>query len=269
MKKIGTQIKYALNNFNGVSLLYMILFTVVFMWLICVAKRNNAGIINLFTFVFLLLSAALFILLSDTVPSYFYFAIIVAIVLIYVVLFATEMKRSIYSFGNNKDLDVKHNDNYKIKVTDEKCIESLTKSIQNMSKNRVGALIILANNNFPSTILDSGVRLNSDISSALIESVFFPNTPLHDGAMIICGTQIIAAGCFLPLTQETNIPKDLGTRHRAGIGITETVNVTSVIVSEETGVISIVNGGKIVRYVNSEVLGKTLSDYYWQSKEEL
>ena len=267
MKGIGKQIKYAFENFSGVSLLYMILFTAIFMWMICVARKNNAGIVNLFTFILLLLSAALFIVAGF--PSYIYLAIIVVIVLIYVILFATEMKRAIYSFGNNKTLDVKHNDNYKIKVTDEKCIESLTKSIQNMSKNRVAALIILANNNFPSTILDSGVRLNSDISSALIESVFFPNTPLHDGAMVICGTQIIAAGCFLPLTQETNIPKDLGTRHRAGIGITETVNVTSIIVSEETGVISIVNGGKIVRYVNSEVLSKTLSDYYWQSKEEL
>lgn len=267
MKEVGKQIEYAFENFSGVSLFYMVLLTAVFMWLICVAKKNNASIVNFFTFIFLLLVSALFVI--SGIPGYFFFVIIGVVVLIYVVLFATEMKRFIYSFGNNKALDVKHNDNYKIKVTDEKCIESLTKSIQNMSKNRVGALIILANNNFPSTILDSGVRLNSDISSALIESVFFPNTPLHDGAMVISGTQIIAAGCFLPLTQETNIPKDLGTRHRAGIGITETVNVTSIIVSEETGVISIVNGGKIVRYVNSEVLSKTLNDYYWQSKEEL
>ena len=109
MKGIGKQIKYAFENFSGVSLLYMILFTAIFMWMICVARKNNAGIVNLFTFIFLLLSAALFIVAGF--PSYIYLAIIVAIVLIYVILFATEMKRAIYSFGNNKKLDVKHNDN--------------------------------------------------------------------------------------------------------------------------------------------------------------
>lgn len=267
MKLIGKQIKYAFENFDGVSLVCMIVLTAVFMWMICVANKNNAKILNLFTFILFVLTSALFIV--SQIPAQLFLIVIAILILTYVVLFATEIKRTLYSFGENKTLDIKHNDNYKIKITDEKCIESLTKSIQNMSKNRVGALIILANNNFPSTILDTGVRINSDISSALIESIFFPNTPLHDGAMVICGPQIIAAGCFLPLTQETNIPKDLGTRHRAGIGITETVNVTSIIVSEETGVISIVSGGKIVRYVNSEILGKTLSDYYWQSKEEL
>ena len=106
--------------------------------------------------------------------------------------------------------------------------------------------------------------VDSDISSALIESIFFPKTPLHDGAMIINGTKILASGCFLPLSQETNIPKELGTRHRAGIGITETINVTALIVSEETGIISIAQSGKIKRYADSEMLRQTLKEYYWQ-----
>ena len=117
--------------------------------------------------------------------------------------------------------------------------------------------------------------MDARISSALIESVFFPKTPLHDGALIINGTRVQAAGCFLPLSQEYNHPKELGTRHRAGIGITETrhragigitetVNVTSIIVSEETGIISIAQGGKIKRYADSEMLNQTLKEYYWQ-----
>ena len=133
-----------------------------------------------------------------------------------------------------------------------------------MSKNDVGAIIILANGNMPKTIIDSGVIIDSEISSALIESIFFPKTPLHDGAMVINGSKVHAAGCFLPLSQEVNLPKELGTRHRAGIGITETISVTSLIVSEETGIISIAQGGKIKRYVDSEMLRQALKEYYWQ-----
>ena len=133
-----------------------------------------------------------------------------------------------------------------------------------MSKNDIGALIVLSNGNVPNQILDSGVRLNCDISSQLIESVFFPKTPLHDGALIINGTKIVAAGCFLPLTQKENLPKELGSRHRAGIGITETIDVTSLIVSEETGIISTVKAGKITRYADTEMLKNALSKFYWQ-----
>ena len=164
--------------------------------------------------------------------------------------------------------ELKHNervsyDNEKV----ENCISEIIKALQNMSKNDVGAIIILSNGNVPSQILDSGVRLESDISSELIESVFFPKTPLHDGAMIINDTKIEAAGCFLPLSQNLdNIPKGLGTRHRAGIGVTETIDVVSLIVSEETGIISIARGGKITRYADTEMLKKTLNKYYWQGQ---
>ena len=86
--------------------------------------------------------------------------------------------------------------------------------------------------------------------------------------MIINGTKIVSAGCFLPLSHNVdNIPKDLGTRHRAGIGVTETIDVISFIVSEETGIISVAREGKITRYADSEVLRKTLTKYYWQELE--
>ena len=131
-----------------------------------------------------------------------------------------------------------------------------------MSKNDVGAIIVLSTGNVPNQILDSGVRLDSDISSALIESVFFPNTPLHDGAMIINGTKIVAAGCFLPLSQNIDkIPKDLGTRHRAGIGVTETIDVMSFIVSEETGNISVTISGHIDTAISLDRLREVLDRY--------
>ena len=115
---------------------------------------------------------------------------------------------------------------------------------------------MLSNENVPAQILESGTRLNSDISAELIEGIFIPKAPLHDGAMIVSGTKIVAAGCFLPISEAENIPKDLGTRHRAAIGITEMIDVTVLIVSEETG--------KMKRYADTEMLKNTLKRFYWQ-----
>ena len=143
-------------------------------------------------------------------------------------------------------------------------INEIIKALQTMSKNDIGAILVLSNTKIPDNIISSGVKLNADISSALIESVFFPKTPLHDGALILQNDKILSAGCFLPLSQEVNLPKELGTRHRAGIGITEMINVTAIIVSEETGIISIAQGGKITRYADSEMLRKVLKEFYWQ-----
>ena len=177
-----------------------------------------------------------------------------------VVLFSTEIKRTIWQgrFGEHKHGDSGSN------FDADAAIEEIIKAIQNMSKNDVGALIILSNGNLPAGVLESGVYLNADISAQLIESIFFPKSALHDGALILKDTRIQAAGCFLPLAQEFNLSKDLGSRHRAGIGLTETVNVTAIIVSEETGIISIAKGGKIIRFVDTNVLRETLKDFYWQ-----
>ena len=87
---------------------------------------------------------------------------------------------------------------------------------------------------------------------------------MHDGALVIHGHKIQAAGCFLPLTQKTSYPKEYGTRHRAGIGITEVANVISLVVSEETGIISIIKQGNVTRYADADMLADALKDYYWQ-----
>ena len=178
-------------------------------------------------------------------------------------LFSQEIKRSLY---NSRKQHV-HSGNAVVwnKPETEACIEAIIKALQNMSKNDMGALVVLSNGNLPKQILESGTKLDADISQALIEGVFFPKAPLHDGAMIIDEHKIVAAGCFLPLTQNNEkYPKDLGTRHRAGIGITEVTNVTSLIVSEETGIISIVKQGKVTRYADYNMLRAVLQEYYWK-----
>lgn len=259
-----TLIEKIVNFFKTMEFVHgveLVLFAVAFFFIFNVLRKNNAKLIIVLFVLFTLVIACLTYLLD--LPAYAVIITFGCFALAVVILFATEIKRTVWAMSL-KGSDAKNWDSGAIKENAKECINEIIKAVQSMSKNNVGAIIILANSNIPSAILDSGVPLNSDISSALIESIFFPKTPLHDGAMIINGTKVQAAGCFLPLSQEINLPKDLGTRHRAGIGITETINVTAIIVSEETGVISVAHSGKLKRYADTEMLKNTLKSFYWQ-----
>lgn len=229
-------------------------------------KNNSRALVTMFTLV--LLTGAVIIFFSPEINSSVFLVLPALFFVLVIILYSVEIKRIILAKSSGKSVELKHS----TKVYDEEkiqnCISEIIKATINMSKNDVGAILILSSGNISSQIIDSGVKLDSDISSELIESVFFPKTPLHDGAMIINDMKIVAAGCFLPLSQNIdNIPKDLGTRHRAGIGITETMDVVSIIVSEENGIISIAKEGKITRYADAEALRKTLTNYYWQDIE--
>ena len=124
-------------------------------------------------------------------------------------------------------------------------IDALVKACTNMSDIKQGALILLTRKNDLDDIVATGVVVNADISNPLIENIFFKNSPLHDGAMVIRHNRITAARCILPVTQKTNIPGHYGLRHRAAIGVTEVNDCIAVVVSEETGTISMVTGGEI------------------------
>lgn len=246
----------------------VICFTVLYFFVIRFLVRQEATDVVLI-FVFTLVLSAGVIALLDVIHNVIYLCVPAISIMIILCLYSVEVKRSIWAKRNTKFFDVKKSEGVRVDVEKTHfCINEIIKALQNMSKNDVGAIIVLSTGNVPSQIIDSGVKLESDISSQLIESVFFPKTPLHDGAMIINGTKIVAAGCFLPLSQKSdNIPKDLGTRHRAGIGVTETIDVISFIVSEETGIISVARGGKITRYADAEILKTVLNKYYWQELE--
>ena len=127
-----------------------------------------------------------------------------------------------------------------------------------LSEERVGALIILEQKTGLGDIINTGTKINGDVSSALLQNIFVVNTPLHDGATIIRNDKIIASGCFLPLTNDDKLNKQLGTRHRAGIGITEITDCLTIIVSEETGVISLAINGRLLRNYDKEKLRNVL-----------
>lgn len=196
---------------------------------------------------------------------YLYFLLILSAFML--IMFNVEIKKSLWDSHTDKTTlneMISAKDSAPGTESAERCIADIIRALQNMSKNNVGALIVLSKGNLPKQVLQSGVRTDADISTQLIEGIFFPKAPLHDGAMILKGHKIQAAGCFLPLTQKTNYPKDFGTRHRAGIGITEVANVVSLVVSEETGIISIIKQGNVQRYADYDMLLSALRDYYWQ-----
>ena len=150
-------------------------------------------------------------------------------------------------------------------MTEEKLTDSaneIVRACQNMAKNDIGALIIIARSAVPPHLLDTGTALNANISAGLLESIFSTKGPLHDGAVVIKADKLLSAACFLPLSQEVGIAKELGTRHRAAIGITEESDVFAIVVSEETGIISVVSGGQIKRYMTPEKLYEEIKMAY-------
>ena len=140
-------------------------------------------------------------------------------------------------------------------------LEILT-ACQDMAKQDVGAIILITGaNEFPKSILETGTSLNATLSAGLLESIFNTKAPLHDGAVVVKGNKILSAGCFLPLTQKL-VNKEMGTRHRAAIGITEECDCLAIVVSEETGIISIVKNGDIKRYITMEKLKEEVERAY-------
>lgn len=134
----------------------------------------------------------------------------------------------------------------------ERIIGALSKSVNYMAKRRIGALISIEKETGLSEYVETGTSLNSDLSSELLINIFIPNAPLHDGAVIIQSNKIAAAGCYLPLSESPFISKDLGTRHRAAIGLSEVTDAITIIVSEETGAISLATDSDLYRDISIE-----------------
>ena len=144
----------------------------------------------------------------------------------------------------------------------ERHVTEIVKALNDMSRKKIGALIVLERSTKLGDIIESGTVVDAEISSQLIENIFEPNTPLHDGAMIIRDERITAAACILQLSDDYSISRELGTRHRAALGITETTDAVSLIVSEETGVISMAREGKLTRYLDTKSLTILLTELF-------
>src|SRR6267378_885051 len=168
-----------------------------------------------------------------------------------IVLFQTEIRQALINFGNRFRLPFarRHHGQFGEGVYDEIVLAATT-----LASLKTGALIVIERNVGLKNVTDGGVKLNAELSYDLLVSIFNPTAPLHDGAVVVQRHRIAAASCFLPLTLNPRLSKDLGTRHRAAIGVTEDTDAVAVVVSEETGLISFVQAGEIKRGLDATKL---------------
>ena len=237
----------------------LVAFAVLFYLAVKILKANQGGkvIARLCAAVVVFGAACSF---SDNISSQTLLILIFISIIVVVTMFNVEIKRGMLDSGARR-----HAPHSEMTVGHiEKIIREVIRAVQDMSKTNTGALIVLSNQNLPEGIISSGTVVNADITSPMIEAVFYPKAPLHDGAMIIEGDKIHAAGCFLPIIQNDNLPQELGSRHRAALGVTSVASVTAIVVSEETGIITIVKNGEVrKRYASDADLKNALSQYYW------
>lgn len=180
-------------------------------------------------------------------------------ILAVIILFQPELRRALEELGRKKilaDVIIRDDKNVKNDKLSAETIQELVAASIEMSKNKTGALIVVEQEVALGEYVSTGINVDAAISKQLIVNIFEHNTPLHDGAVIIRNNRIIAATCYLPLTGRSDLNKDLGTRHRAAVGISEVSDSITIIVSEETGAISVAQGGALTSNLDPETLRK-------------
>lgn len=181
------------------------------------------------------------------------------------IVFQPELRRTLERLGEGKFLFEKRMDLDKKQAQD--VVDELVKASLELSRTKTGALLVIEREMGLNDISATGIKIDALITSEFLLNVFIPNTPLHDGAAVIRGNRLIAAGCYLPLTEKPGLPKELGTRHRAAIGISEQCDALVLIVSEETGTISVAENGGITRSLNGETLAKKIGPAFFNRRQ--
>lgn len=171
------------------------------------------------------------------------------------IVFQPELRRALEQLGRGKLFS-------KTDFLDEEAaanlIDSISKAVIVLAQNKIGALIVIERETGLNDYIETGIKVDGLVSSEFLINIFIPNTPLHDGAAILRGNRVMAAGCLLPLTEDRSLNKELGTRHRAAIGISEQTDAMVIVVSEETGVISVAYSGRLKRHLDTESLQEKL-----------
>ncbi|MCM0606092.1 MAG: diadenylate cyclase CdaA [Xanthomonadaceae bacterium] len=175
------------------------------------------------------------------------------LILIVIVLFQDDLRRALTHVGRNPFFAGTTD------IEEREMIEEVARSASRMAKERIGALIVIERETGLKNFIDTGSYIDSKVKSELIYSIFVPNSPIHDGAVILTNGRIAAAGCFLPLSKDPNIDKRYGTRHRAALGLTEDTDAVVVLVSEEAGEAHLVKNGKLMTNLNEAELIQSLS----------
>jgi diadenylate cyclase len=185
--------------------------------------------------------------------------------IVLMILFQPELRRALEQLGRGAKID------HIVDSQDDggRIVYELSQAVQTLSQRRVGALVVFEQKTGLRDFIETGTTIDSRISGPLLVNLFEPNTPLHDGAVIIRGNRIMAAGCVLSLSENSSLGRDLGTRHRAGLGVTESTDAVVLIVSEETGIISLAQAGRLTRHLDGESLLEVLNEIYKSDRVNL
>ena len=176
------------------------------------------------------------------------------------IVFQPELRRVLEYLGRSRFFTKSFIEIEKEKTNET--VEEIVEAVASLARQKIGALIVLERETGLNEVVETGSKIEGFVSSGLLINIFIPNTPLHDGAVIIKENTLKAAGCFLPLTDNINLSKDLGTRHRAALGISEKSDSVAIIVSEETGAISVADNGSLSRYLDIKTLRTILTNIY-------
>ena len=206
--------------------------------------------------------------LNFTVINYILRNIMQVGLFIIVVIFQPELRNVLERVGRSKVGNLF--DFSAIQLSEDKVqniIDELVNATVSLSHTKTGALIVLEREIRLGDFVNTGAMLNAEITAALLENIFVPKTPLHDGAVIVRNDRIYSAGCVLPLTSNTNLSRELGTRHRAALGVSEVSDAVVIVVSEETGKISIAINGTLTRNLNEQTLKKAIERAFERNKK--
>lgn len=238
----------------------ILLITCIFYWLF-ILIRGTRAVQGLKVLAFLIIASFGAHLLQLYTIDWILQSLWTLLPLAFVILFQPELRQVIGEIDKNYILR-------KFFKQENKLIPKIVKAVMSLSNEHLGALIVLAQNISLKNYIETGVRINAEVSYELLKTIFIPNGPLHDGAVIIQGEKIIAASCVLPLTQNPDVIIPFGTRHRAALGLSEETDALVLVVSEETGSISIALDGKIRSQLDEENLTEMLTLYEAEEESE-
>lgn len=189
-----------------------------------------------------------------------------------IIVFQPELRRALEQLGQKKiisAINIFDDQKEKNERFSERTVAQIISATFDLAREKTGALIVIERDVMLVEYVSTGITLDADISSQLLINIFEHNTPLHDGAVIVRGNKIVSATCYLPLSDNIHLSKELGTRHRAGIGVSEVSDSLTVIVSEETGKVSIASGGRVTRNVSKETLKNKLEEIQLKTAEPM
>lgn len=247
------------HRLGAIDILDILIVAVIIYELLLLTRhtRGSALLKGLFLlFVIMILSN----LIGLTSLNWLILAILQNGALVLVILFQPELRKALERMGRSRLMTKGNKRNGE--DSRDRVIAEILQTATDLSRRKVGALIVFERQTGLEDVIETGTRLNAEISAPLLENIFEPNTPLHDGAVVIRDDQVIAGACILPLAEASGVSRELGTRHRAAVGISENTDAAVLVVSEETGIISMAVDGVLNRPLSVDELEAFLDDYY-------